>query len=43
MMIAVFNHFDGQVLGSNKVGECSGEREDTFGKTLVPPHTRPEN
>jgi hypothetical protein len=43
MLIAVFNHFDGQVLGSNKVGECSGEREDTFGKTLVPPHTRPKN
>jgi hypothetical protein len=43
VMIAVFNHFDGQALGSNKVGVCSGEREDKFGKTPVPPQTTHKN
>jgi hypothetical protein len=27
MMIATFTRFDGQAHGSDKVGECSGERE----------------
>jgi hypothetical protein len=27
MMIAEFKYFDGQALGSEKVGECSGERD----------------
>jgi hypothetical protein len=39
----VFKHFDGQVFGSDKVGECSGEREGKFGKTRVPPHSTPKN
>jgi hypothetical protein len=43
MMIATFKRFDGQVLGSDKVGECSGEGEGKFGKTPVPPHTTPKN
>jgi hypothetical protein len=43
MMIEAFDCFDGQELGSNKVGECSGEREGKFVKTLVPPHTTPKN
>jgi hypothetical protein len=43
MMIEAFDCFDGQALGSNKVGECSGEREGKFVKTLVPPHTTPKN
>jgi hypothetical protein len=43
MMIAVFKHFDGQALGSDKAGECSGEREGKFGKTPVRPHTTPKN
>jgi hypothetical protein len=43
MMITTFERFDGQALGSDKVGECSGEREVKFGKTPVPPHTTPKN
>jgi hypothetical protein len=42
MMIVAFKRFDGQALGSNKFGECSGEREGKIGKTLVPPHTTPK-
>jgi hypothetical protein len=43
MMIEAFKRFDGQAFGSDKVGECSGEREGKFGKTPVPPHTTPKN
>jgi hypothetical protein len=43
MMIDAFKRFDGQALGSDKVGECSGEREGKFGRTPVPPHTTPKN
>jgi hypothetical protein len=43
MMIEVFKRFDDQALGSDKVGECSGEREGKFGKTPVPPNTTPKN
>jgi outer membrane biosynthesis protein TonB len=43
MMIEAFKRFDSQALGSDKVGECSGEREGKFGKTPVPPHTTPMN
>jgi hypothetical protein len=43
MMIATFKCFDGHTFGSNKVGECSGERDGKFGKTPVPPHTTPKN
>jgi hypothetical protein len=43
MMIAAFKRFGGQALGSDKAGECGGEREGKFGKTLVPPHTTPKN
>jgi hypothetical protein len=41
MMIVAFKRFDGQALGSDMVGECSGVREGKFGKTLVLPHTTP--
>jgi hypothetical protein len=43
MMITTFERFDGQALGSDKVGECSGERKVNFGKTPVPPDTTPKN
>jgi hypothetical protein len=43
MMIEALKRFDGQALGSDKVGECSGEREGKFEKTPVPPHTTPKN
>jgi hypothetical protein len=43
MMIAAFKRFDGQALGLDKVGKCSGEREGKFGKIQVPPHTTPKN
>jgi hypothetical protein len=43
MMIAAFKRFDGQALESDKVGECSVEREGKVGKTPVPPHTTPKN
>jgi hypothetical protein len=43
MMIEAFKRFDGQALGSDKVGECSGEREGKLGKTLFTPHTTHKN
>jgi cell division septation protein DedD len=43
MMIAEFKDFDGQALGSDKVGEFNGQREGKFGKTPVSPHTTPKN
>jgi hypothetical protein len=43
MMIGVFKPFDGQALGSDKVGECSGERKGRTWKILVPPQTTPNN
>ena len=42
ILIAAYKHFDGKALGSEKVGECSGER-DRFGEIPVPPQTTPKN
>jgi hypothetical protein len=36
MMIAVYKHFDGWALGSDKFRESSGEREGKFGNIPVP-------
>jgi hypothetical protein len=38
MMIAEFKYFDGQALGSEKVGECSGERSLSQHKQLSRTH-----
>jgi hypothetical protein len=43
MMIVRFKRFDGQALGSNKVGECSGEKEGKIRDVPVPPQTTPKN
>jgi hypothetical protein len=37
MMIASCKHFDGWALGSNKFGECTGEREGNLGNVSAPP------
>jgi hypothetical protein len=37
MMIASCKRFDGWALGSDKFGECNGEREGNFGNLSVPP------
>jgi hypothetical protein len=39
MTIAAFKHFAGQALGSDKVGECSCEREGKIGNSPVLPQT----
>jgi ElaB/YqjD/DUF883 family membrane-anchored ribosome-binding protein len=41
MMIASCKRFDGWALGSDKVGESSGEREGKFGNVSVPPQPTP--
>lgn len=41
-MIAAYKRFDGQALGSEKVGESSGENE-RIGDIPVPPQTTPKN
>jgi hypothetical protein len=43
MMIASCKHFDGWALGSDKFGECSGEREGKFGNISVPPQSTPKD
>jgi hypothetical protein len=37
MMIEAYKFYDGQVLGSEKIGECSGEREEKIGDIQAPP------
>jgi hypothetical protein len=39
MMIEAYKHYDGQVLGSDKIGECSGVGGDKVGDTHAPPKT----
>jgi hypothetical protein len=39
MMIEAYKRYDGQVLGSEKVGECSGEGGEKIGDILAPPKT----
>jgi hypothetical protein len=43
MMIAEFKRFDGQALGSGKVGVCSGDRDEKIGEFPIPPQTTPKN
>jgi hypothetical protein len=43
MMIASCKPFDGWALGSDKFGECSGEREGKFGNGSVPPQPTPKD
>jgi hypothetical protein len=43
VMIASYKRFDGWALGSDKFGECSGEREGKFGNISVPPQPTPKD
>jgi hypothetical protein len=43
MMIASCKRFDGWALGSDKFGECSGERQGKFGNGSVPPQPTPKD
>jgi hypothetical protein len=43
MMIASCKCFDGWALGSDKFGECSGEREGIFGNVSAPPQPTPKD
>jgi hypothetical protein len=43
MMIACCKRFDGWALGSDKFGECSGEREGEFGNVSIPPQSTPKD
>jgi hypothetical protein len=43
MMIARCKRFDGWALGSDKFGECSGEREGKFGNISVPRQSTPKD
>jgi hypothetical protein len=35
MMIEAYKHYDGQALGSEKVGECSGRGGEKIGKSKL--------
>jgi hypothetical protein len=39
IMIEAYKLYDGQALGSEKVGECSGEEGENIGDILAPPNT----
>jgi hypothetical protein len=39
MMIEAYKHYDGQALGSDKIGECSGEGGEKIGDMQAPPKT----
>jgi hypothetical protein len=43
MMIEAYKHYDGQALGSDKIGECSGENEEKIGDIPAPPKTFHKN
>jgi hypothetical protein len=43
MMIEAYKHYDGQALGSEKVGECSGEGGEKIGDIQAPPKTYHKN
>jgi hypothetical protein len=43
MMIEAYKRYDGQALGSEKVGECSGEGVEKIGDILAPPKTFHKN
>jgi hypothetical protein len=39
MMIEAYKRYNGQALGSEKIGECSGEGEVKIGDIQAPPKT----
>jgi hypothetical protein len=43
MMIEAYKRYDGKALGSEKVGECSGEGGEKIGDTQAPPKTFHKN
>jgi hypothetical protein len=43
MMIKTYKRYDGQVLVSEKVGECSGEGGEKIGDIQAPPKTFQKN
>jgi hypothetical protein len=43
MMIEVYKRLDGQALGSDKIGECSGEGGEKIGDIQAPPKTFHKN
>jgi hypothetical protein len=43
MMIEAYKHYDGQVLGLEKIGECSGEGGEKIGDIQAPPKTYHKN
>jgi hypothetical protein len=43
MMIEAYKHYDGQALGSDKIGECSGEGGEKIGDIKAPPKTFHKN
>jgi hypothetical protein len=43
MMIEAYKRYDGKALGSEKVGECSGEGGEKIGDILAPPKTFHKN
>jgi hypothetical protein len=43
MMIEAYKRYDGQALGSEKVGECSAEGGEKIGDILAPPKTFHKN
>jgi hypothetical protein len=43
MMIEAYKCYDGQALGSQKIGECSGEGEEKIGDIQAPPKTYHKN
>jgi hypothetical protein len=43
MMIEAYKHYDGQALGSEKIGECSGEGGEKIGDIQAPPKTYHKN
>jgi hypothetical protein len=43
MMIEAYKRYDGQALGSEKIGECSGEGGEKIGDIQAPPKTYHKN
>jgi hypothetical protein len=43
MMIEAYKRYDGQALGSEKIGECSGEEGEKIGDIQAPPKTFHKN
>jgi hypothetical protein len=43
MLMETYNHYDGQVLGSKRVRECSGEGGEKIGDIQAPPKTFHKN